>query len=381
MTLSILEVDTANRRHVKRFVRLPFRLYEDNAQWVPPFLSEARLQLDRKRYPFYKRNDAAFFLARRDGQSEDAGRICVIHPVADNEINGRQDAYFYLFECVDDQTVADALFDAAAGWARARGLIAIKGPLGFLAGDGFGMLAEGFEHHPAIGIPYNHAYYPKLAETWGFEVEERLFSGYMDADRLRDEFPEKVLRLAEHIKSRYGFTVKEFKTKRELTRWVAPRLGEVYDRAFTHVHRDRHLTPDQLEAIARRLLMVSDPRLLKFVVKDEAIVGFLFCFLDVSDGLRKAGGRLFPFGWFYILRDLRRTTWINLNGMGVLPEYQGRGGPALMYAELYHALAPIPRIKHAEAVQINASNTKSLNEAKQFGTDFYKTHNVYRKPL
>jgi hypothetical protein len=136
-----------------------------------------------------------------------------------------------------------------------------------------------------------------------------------------------------------------------------------------------------LDAIARRLLLVSDPRLLKFVIKDDAIVGFLFCFLDISDGLRKARGRLFPFGWFHVLRDLRRTQWINLNGMGMLPEYQGKGGPALMYAELYHALAPVTRIKHAEGVQAFEHNIKSLNEARLFGTDFYKTHYIYRKAL
>jgi hypothetical protein len=304
-----------------------------------------------------------------------------MHPRADNEVKGAEQAYFYLFESVDDETVANALFDDAADWARARGLELIRGPVGFMAGDGFGLLAKGFEHRPAVGIPYNHEYYPQLVEGWGFELEERIFSGYVDGDVLRKEFPQRVLNIAEKVKQRYGFKVKEFKSRREVRRWVAPRLGEVYEKAFTHVQRDRHLTVEQLDAITRRLLMVSDPRLLKFVTKDDRIIGFLFCFLDISDGIRKAKGRLLPFGWFHMLRDLRRTTWINLNGIGMLPEYQGKAGPTLMYAELYQALAPVKRIQHGDIVQVMESNHKSLNELGQFGVDFYKTHHVYRKAL
>lgn len=377
--LHIHTVDTSRRRDVRRFINFPFDLYRDHPLWVPQMHSESLSQLNHKDHPFYKTNEAIFFIAELDGK--DVGRVAVLNPRDDNVANDTQDAYFYLFDAIDDQSVANALFDKGAAWARERGLTTLRGPLGFLPGDGYGLLSKGFEHHPALGIAYNYAYYVDLVENWGFEVEERFFSGYVDLDRLREEFPMKILKLADRIKDRYGFTPKTFRTKRELRGWVGMRLGDLYERAFSHVERNRHLTQEHIERIGRNLLAVARPQLLKFVMKDDEIVGFIFCFVDVSNGIRKAKGRLFPFGWLPILLEFRRTEWINFNGIGIVPEYQGKGGTALMYAELYHTLYPQFRFKHADSAQVSEFNTRSLNENLGFGMDMYKTHSVYRREL
>lgn len=377
--VNIHEVDTTRRRDVRRFIRVPFRLYEGCAQWVPPLIPDARMQLDRRRNPYYKRNDAVFFLAERDGQ--DVGRICVMHPQFYNDFKGVRHAFYYLFDCVDDQEVASALFDAAAEWASARGLTTFRGPLGFMAADGFGMLAEGFEHRPAVGIPYNYDYYPRLAESWGFELEERVYSGYVDINRLRTEFPRRVLEVAEKVKERYGFSVKTFKNKRELRTWAAPRLAELYNRTLTHIAGDPPLSQEEVDMVAGNLLMISDPRLLKFVMKGEEIVGFLFCFVDISEGIQRARGRIFPFGWYHILREFGRATWVDLNGMGVLPEYQGFGATALMYTALFEIIDEFPQFHHGDAVQVSEFNHQSLNELKKFGVRTYKTHHIYKKQL
>jgi hypothetical protein len=128
-------------------------------------------------------------------------------------------------------------------------------------------------------------------------------------------------------------------------------------------------------------MTITDPRLIKVIIKEGEIVGFLFCFLNISDGLRKSRGRMLPFGLFYILHDLNNTIYIDLNGMGVLPEYQGQGGTAIMYAELYRSVQAFPRFKHADVVQISEFNVQSLNEMKRFGVDMYKTHHIYQKAL
>lgn len=377
--MRIVEVDTSKRSEVNRFINLPFRLYHDCPQWVPPLVSDARFQLDRRKNPFYKRNDAAFFMAAKDG--EDVARICVMEPRYYNDFKGTRQAFFYLFDCVDDQTVADAIFEVAAEWAKARGLDLLRGPLGFMAADGFGMLAEGFEYRPAIGIPYNYPYYINLTENWGFELEERVYSGYINIKELSQNFPPRIFEVAEKVKQRYGFHIKVFKNKSELRHWAAPRLAEVYNRALTHIAGDPPLPQDQVDAVAEGLLMITDPKMMKFIMKGEEIIGFLFCFIDISAGIQKARGRLFPFGWYHILREFKRTDWLNMNGMGIAPEYQGMGGTALMYAELYHALMEFPQFKHAEAVQVSEFNAKSLNEMKKFGVKFYKTHHIYRKAL
>jgi GNAT superfamily N-acetyltransferase len=378
--MNIHQVDTGKRREVRRFIRLPYKLYEDCPQWVPPILPEARRQLDRRNNPYYQVNDAAFFLAARDG--EDVGRICVMHPRHYNDFNGTQHAFFYLFDSIDDQAVADALFDAAADWAVQRGLDTFRGPLGFMAYDGFGMLAEGFEHRPAIGFPYNHAYYPKLAENWGFKLEERVLSGYIDLDRIRAEFPRRILDIAEKVRQRYGFEIKTYPTKRAIIKHVAPHIAEVYNRSLTHIAGDPPLSPQEVSAVIKNMIVVVHPRLLKFIVdKEGEFIGFMFCFLDISAALQRSRGRLFPFGLFHVLLELRRTDWVNFNGMGILPEHQGFGGTAIMYASLLEAIQAFPRFKHGDVVGISEFNPQSLNEMKKFGVEYYKTHHVYRKGL
>lgn len=377
--LDIHQLDTRRLRDSNRFINLPFKLYADCPQWVPPLLPDARLQLNRDKNPYYRRNDAAFFMASRDGR--DVGRICVMHPKYLNDFKGTHFAFFYLFDCADDQEAANSLFDAAAQWARERNLAILKGPHGFMAADGFGMLARGFEHRPAIGIPYNYDYYLRLAETWGFQLEERVYSGYVNLDEIRANFPQRIVDIAEKVKQRYGFETRTYRTKQQLRKEVAPQLHELYNRTLTHITGDPPLSPEEVAVVTENLLLISDPQMIKFIAKGDEIIGFLFCFLDISEGLQKARGRLFPFGLLHILADLRRTIWLNFNGMGILPEYQGRGGTALLYAELFKVVQEQTHFKHGDVVQISEFNAQSLNEMKKFGIDFHKTHHIYRREL
>ncbi|HQE19411.1 MAG TPA: hypothetical protein PK607_12980, partial [Aggregatilineales bacterium] len=194
-------------------------------------------------------------------------------------------------------------------------------------------------------------------------------------------FPQRVITIAEKVRQRYGFEVVTFDSKREIVEKIAPRLAEVYNRSLTHIAGDPPVTQEEVKDLADSLLLIADPKLLKFIMKDGELVGFMFAFPDVGEGIQRAKGRLFPFGIFQILLSLRRTKWLNFNGMGILPEYQGMGGTALMYAELYNTLADNPRFKHGDVVQISEYNVQSLNEMKKFGIDFYKTHHIYKRDI
>ena len=171
--IEIREIDSQDPGQVRRFVNFPFQLYRDCPQWVPPMAGDARLQLDRRRNPFYRHSDAAFFLASRHGRC--VGRIAVLDhrgrtlaspassSTAENLERQRgssaRDAFFYIFDCLNDLEAAQGLFETAAAWARRRGLAFIVGPVGFATGDPLGLLVEGFEHRAAMGIIYNHDYY------------------------------------------------------------------------------------------------------------------------------------------------------------------------------------------------------------------------------
>ena len=149
--MDVLQIDLASRKQVRDFHELPFRLYREIPQWVPPLEGDARLMLDPKRHPFYRHSEAAFFIAYRDGLPR--GRLAVLDNRPYNDYNHSRSAFFYLFESENDPEVAAQLFEAGCAWAREHGLTEIIGPKGFTLLDGLGMLVKGFEQRPAFGLP------------------------------------------------------------------------------------------------------------------------------------------------------------------------------------------------------------------------------------
>ena len=274
------------------------------------------------------------------------------------------------------------LFEAAFAWARARGLDRVYGPKGFTALDGMGLLVEGFEHRPAFGIPYNLSTYPALLESAGFETVSDVLSGYLSGDVV---FPEKVHRIAERVQERRGLRVARFRRRRDL-RALIPDLQAMYNAAIEGTPGNVPLTDDEVRTMAAQLLWFADPRLIKLVMARNAEsgkehpVGFLFAYPDISAAVQRHKGRLFPFGWLDMLLELRRTDWLNINGAGIIEEYRGLGGTAILFSELYKSIAE-RGARHVDVVQIGADNDRMLRELRDFGVDFYKTHRMYQRPL
>ncbi len=370
----IHKVDTSDPRDVERFVQFPFRLYRDCPQWVPPLVSSARKQLDRNRHPFYRHSDADFFLALQG--NEVVGRIAVLEPRKRNAYRGRKGAFFCLFEAVEDIEVARGLFAAAFEWARERGLEEISGPEGFLPGDALGVLIKGFEHRPAMGITYNYAYYDAFIQDSGFRKQTDYHSCYLPGNI---ELSERVIRIAEKVKERRGFEVLRFRSKKEL--WeIAPRVVDAYNAAFSENREFVPITGEDAQKVAERLIELTQPDLVKIVVKGDEIVGFLLGFPDVTAALQRCKGRLYPFGWAMLLWEFRHTRWINFNGAGILPQYQGLGANAVLYYEMYKTFKERGFL-HADLVQINEQNSKMMAELEELGADFYKAHRIYERKL
>jgi hypothetical protein len=373
--MNILQIDLGNKRQVRDFLGLPFSLYRDIPQWVPPLHMDERLRLNPARYPYYKHSEAAFFLAC-DGDRP-AGRLAVMDNRLYNEYNRARTAFFYLFECEDDPNAAAGLFEAAFAWARARGLNKIFGPKGFTALDGFGLLVKGFEHRPAFGLPYNPAYYAPLIEAQGFEWAGESVSGYLGTDI---QFPARIHELADRIRARRGLRISRYKTRRDL-RSLIPHLKDLYNETLGGMDAGTPITDEEARLLAGQMLTFADPSLIKTVMKGDRLVGFLISYPDVSAALQKTGGRLFPFGWLTLLLELRRTDWLNINGAGLIPEYRGSGGMAVMYSEIFKSVVEHGRFRHAEVVQIGVENEKMQREMENFGVDFYKTHRTYQRDL
>jgi len=373
--LHIHRLDPTNRRDVRRYIDFPFRLYRDSALWVPPFVSEVRDQLDPNKHPFYQHSQAAFFLALEEG--EVVGRVAVLDNARYNRYRDEQTAFFYHFDVVDDRRVSRALFDAAFDWARGRGLDLLWGPKGFMAADGQGLLVEGFEHRPALGIPYNYPYYGELLEDAGFEKQLDFVSCLMDREL---DISNRFLEVADKVRRRRGFRVVRLHTKAEL-RAVILRVAAAYNSAFVEVQGYVPITEAEAQAIGDRILSIADPELIPLLMKDDDIVGFVLAYPDLSAAVQRCRGRLWPTGWYYLMREFKRTRWLNVNGGAILEPYRGLGGNALLYAELYRTLTASDQYRFADLVQVQETNTRMMRELAALEARPYKKHRIYRRPL
>jgi len=373
--MNIVQLDLNNKRHLDDFIRLPFSIYKDIPQWVPPLLMDERLRLNSKRFPFYQHSHASYFLACE--RTRPIGRIAVLDNRRYNEFNKTKTAFFYLFECENNQEAATALFNAAFDWARSRGLNLIFGPKGFTPLDGFGLLVKGFEYRPAFGLPYNPAYYIDLIEAQGFVKEGESVSGYLGTNI---QFPPRIHDMANKIAQRRGLRILRCNTRKDLRNLVT-HLKELYNNSLVDSEGTVPLTDEEVDTMARQLIWLADPKLVKFVMKDDKAVGFLLAYPDISAALQKTHGQLFPFGWLTLLLELRRTDWININGAGLLPEYRGSGGTAILYSEMFKSVSENPHYRHADIVQIGVENENMQREMENFGIDFYKMHRTYTRTL
>ncbi len=374
--LTIEQIDTRSKKQVRRFVEIPFQFYQTTPQWVPPIRIDIETMLNKDKHPFYQHSEGEFFIAVRDGR--DVGRIAALENVNFNKTHNTKKAQFYFFECENNQETANALFERAFDWARQRGLDTMIGPKGLGPLDGYGILVEGYEHRQMMTMMnYNHPYIQVLVENLGFEKEVDFVSCYLSSNDFH--LPERVHKIADRVVQRGTLAVKRFKSKRELIAW-APRIGKAYNQAFVRNWEYVPLTQAEIDFVVDNIMTVADPRLIKIITHGEDVVGFLFAFPDVSAALQRNKGRLFPFGIFDLLLEMRRTNWIALNGEGILEEFQGRGGNALLYSEIEKTVRDYT-FKHADLTQVAETAVQMRSDLINLGGKAYKNHRVYRRSL
>ncbi len=374
--LTIEKIDTTNKAQIRRFVNLPYRLYKNHPQWVPALFIDAEMQLNRSKHPFYEHSDADFFIALNDNQV--VGRVAVLENRRYNQFHDTRQAQFYLYECIDDQQIAETLFDRVFEWAHQRGLNQIVGPKGFGALDGYGMLVDGYEHRQVMTMMnYNYPYYPKLIQTIGFTKLVDFVSCYLGVDVFH--LPERIHSIAERVQNRGTLKVERFRNKAELKAW-ATRIGQAYNKSFVNNWEYYPLTDNEIDFLLQNILTVADPRLIKVITHKEDAVGFLFGFPDLSAALQRARGRLLPTGIFDLLFEMKRTKWIALNGAGILPEFQGRGGNALLYSEMDKTIRDY-KFEHADLTQVAESAVQMRKDLENIGGKAYKNHRVFMKDI
>ncbi|MBN1835016.1 MAG: hypothetical protein JW820_04140, partial [Spirochaetales bacterium] len=254
----------------------------------------------------------------------------------------------------------------------------LAGPYGFSTMDGGGLLVEGFEHRASMTMMHYHQpYYRALLEGWGLEKEKDFYTAVVEREGFR--LPEKIRRVAELALKRGRFTVPRFRSRREvLSRAVG--IGEVYNRAFLSHDDFTPLSRQEIRELARGLMRVTTPSLVKLLLYEGQLAGFLLAFPDLSGALQRARGALAPWNLVDLATERRRTEMLIVNGAGILPEYQKLGGNALLYYELYNTVMQ-SGYRWAEMVQIAETTTLMLSDMKTLGGRIYKVHRVFRRCL
>jgi len=360
-TLEIVRVPSARGFAAREFLQLPERIYRGCDRWVPILRTDARLILAR-RHPFFERQEAEFLIARRNGETR--GSIAVFGIPHRPRTRGSRTAHFHFFESFNDQEVADALFGAACAWARARGLHTLEGPVGF-GMLGSGILMDHYESRAAMSLtPYNHEYYPRLLEGFGFAKREDVRS--FQADGLSVRLPEKMRRAAETALKKGGFLVPEKTGVAELRAWgKGPIGGREENRGDAPWKHPLFSQPE--------LRTWSEPQLLRLLSLRGEQAGFLAAFPDISLSLIRGKGSR---------RNGTPQTERRLivGGFGMLPRFRCPDGSAVLCLEL-ERLARSGRFDSVEVTGIAESDEGVPADLKAMGLKAERTHRIFRYAL
>ncbi len=374
--IEITKLNYKSKKDLNEFVKFPFRIYKDVEQWVPPIQADIKTMLNPEKHPYYEHSDAEWFMAYENGEM--VGRIGLLENKSYNQYHNKKQASFYLFECVDNQDIAFKLFDYGSEWAKNRGLNYLLGPKGLSSFDGYGFQVEGFEHRQMMTMMnYNLPNYPKFAESYGFTKIVDWVSSYVTIEEF--VLPDKISEIARRVEERGKFKVQRFKNKADLRKW-ANRIGQAYNKTFVNNWEYYPLTDKEIKFVLDNIMVVAVPDLIKIITYNDEVVGFLLAFPDISAALQRHQGRLTPLALIDYLRELKRTNWVSFNGVGVLPEYHGRGGNYLLFSEIYKS-ANSHNFVHGELTQIAESAKQMRKDLGNLGVKPYKNHRIYGKEI
>jgi GNAT superfamily N-acetyltransferase len=370
--VNVLPVQDAARK--EDFIRLPFRLYQADRNWVPPLLSAERKMLDPARNPFYRHAEAAHFLAEKDGRI--AGRISAIANRLHNETQGDKTGFWGYFETENDPEVAQALLDRAAAWLRERGLDRMLGPANPSLNDPCGLLVDGLAWSPFVLMTYNPGYYVKLVEEAGFTKAMDLIAYILvEADIERD----KIDRVAAAIRKRADVKIRPIDTSR-FERELAT-IQDVYNDAWEKNWGFVPMTAEEVRYMAEDLRPVLLPELAYIAELGGRPVGFAFAIPDINHILKKCRGSLLPFGWWQFLKfNLRKIPTYRLIALGVRREYHHLGLGTLFYQQYLDASAA-HGYKAAELSWVLETNDLMNRAIKMMGAKPYKTYRLYERSI
>lgn len=373
MAVVIKEVKSKRERILGTM--LPFRIHKDNDNWVPPIISAEVDFFDPAKNPAYEVCDSAQWIAYKDGVV--AGRITGIinHPFVEKW--KKKEGRFGWIDFVDDKEVSDALLDTVEQWAREKGMESIVGPMGFTDFDEEGMLIEGFDELGCFSMFYNPPYYHKHLESRGYAKDVDWVEFMVETP---EEVPEKIRRVQGLVLKRNKLRLVEAKKTKELKPYVSG-VFKVLQEAYKDLYGYVELTEKQVEYTTNTFFSFLDPDFTKIVLdENDEVAAVGISMPSLSRALQKSKGRLFPFGYFHILKAMKKPEILDLYLVAVKPEYQKLGINAIVMNEITQS-AINAGIKWAETRAELEDNKDVQSFWKHFNARQHKRRRVYKTDL
>ena len=345
---------------LKKFIDYPYKLYAGNKFWCPPLKFDERNNLDKKKNPAFDFCEAEYWLAYRG--TEVVGRIAGILNNASNERWNEKLIRFGWFDFIDDLEVSRKLIDTLINWAKEKGMTGLHGPMGFCDMDNEGMLVKGYDEIHTMASIYNYPYYVVHMEKHGFAKAADWVQWEFEVS---PEIPDKVDRLSQLVQEKYHLHILKAKKAKDLLPY-AKKMFSLQNIAFADLYGFVPLTDKQMNLYTKQYFGFIRAEFVSFVLdeKDE-IIGFGVSLPSLTKALQKCNGHLFPFGWYYLLRAMKKNDTIDMYLNGVRPDFQGKGMNALYYNEMHKAYLQHGIKKAVTSPQLE-DNAKALTIWKNF---------------
>ncbi len=367
----------SGRSELLRFIKSEWNFYKDDPYWVPPLILDRLKTLDTKKNPFFKHSVIQLFLALKG--NDIVGRIAAIVNENHNKTHNDRVGFFGFFECIDDQEVANKLFDTAANWVADRGMDTLRGPLNPSMNDVPAMLYEGFDSIPQLMMPYNQKYHIKLYENYGFEKAQDLLGYKLDQNKF---LTDKLKRIQEIVRKRYDLTTRDVNLKdKEQFKKDVQTLKDIYNAAWQPNWGFVKWTDEEFDYLAEDMKQMADPRLAFIVESKGKPAGFAFGMPNLNQIMKyNRSGRLLPFLYHYFTKK-KKMNWMRILALGIMPEFHQKGIDSVLYYEI-GTRAVSQGLVHGDASWLLESNVM-INRAMVQVLDgkLYKRFRIWEKKI
>lgn len=371
--IQIIEANTKSL--LREYVKFPFSLYKDCEQWIPPLISDELESFDKTKNPAFETAEATFYLAYKDNKI--VGRIAAI--INWNEVNeqGKSKVRFGWWDVIDDIEVTKALLEKVYELGRKHNLETVEGPIGFSNLDKVGVLTEGYQYKGTMISWYNFPYYVTHLEQLGFVKEKEYIESFFP---ITDVQPDYFIKAAGLIKKRFELEPLNFTRTKDIMPYV-DEMFDLFNEAYSSLASFVAVTETQKAYFKKKYVGFINPEYIKFIIdKNGKMIAFAIVMPDLSDAIKKADGKLFPFGFYHLLKAKKHSKDVLFYLIGIDPHYQNKGVTAIVFDEFYKSCTKNGIINCIRTPELEENNAIH-NIWKHFNPKVHKRRKTFSKKL